>query len=381
MNKKNVMLASVILIVFFGLVSCHRQETHQASQTITVASAPMNNRLFYTGIIRPLRTIVVPSPVEGVVVDMPFQYGDEVKSGQWLFMLSSTKFTSDYKSALTQYVKAKSEFANTQTQLTEGKFLHHNQLISDDDFKLKQANFYAARLALMQARDALETLLKQLNIRNINLNELSIADIDAINKAMHLQKAAENLHVLAPVSGVVLSTLKSDEDNKKLHKGELVKEGDVLAVIGDLSGIAIQVKVNELTINQIKVGQKVKVTGIAFPEYELSGEIQSVDRQGESSASGLPNFPVQVIVPHLTPAEQQYIHVGMSAKVEITIDETTHIAIPMTAVYERSGKFFVDIIDQKTGKPKPRSIKTGKTTAMMVAVLDGLHVGDKIVAH
>lgn len=381
MNIRNVVIASILGMIIFTLMSCHRQTTQPTATTMTVAAAPMNHQLFYTGVIRPLRTIVIPSPVEGVVVEMPFQYGDEVTSGQRLFMLASTKFTSDYKTALTQYVKAKSDYSNAQTQLNEGKFLHSNQLISDDDFKQKQANFYAARLALMQARDALETLLNQLNIKNINLSELSIADIDAINKAMHLQKASENLRILSPANGVVLSPLKSEEENKKIHKGELVKQGDVLAVIGDMSGLAIQIKVNELTINQIKVGQKVKVTGIAFPDDELKGEIQSIDRQGEASASGLPTFTVQVVVPQISPAAQQRIHVGMSAKVEVTIDESSLITIPITAVYEHAGKFFVDVMNQKTGQQQPRVIKTGKTTAMMVAVLDGLQAGDKIVTH
>ncbi len=124
---------------------------------------------------------------------------------------------------------------------------------------------------------------------------------------------------------------------KKLIKGDAIKQGDVLAIIGDIEGISVQIKVNELTINQIKLGQPVKVTGIAFPDYILDGKITRIDKQGEASNGGLPTFSAEVVVPHLTEAEKKEIHVGMSAKVEINIEEDKQIMVPITAVKEKNG--------------------------------------------
>ncbi len=116
---------------------------------MTVTAKAFSNTLFYSGTIQPLKTVVIPSPVDGVVIEMPFQYGESVKAGQLLFMISSTKFLADYKAALMQYIKAKSEFNNNQTLLSEAKFLHKNELISDDDFKMKQSNYYAASIGFI----------------------------------------------------------------------------------------------------------------------------------------------------------------------------------------------------------------------------------------
>lgn len=371
------------LIVCLSLTACSRSPNEKQAGVVTIEPQTVGSTLYYSGTIQPLQTLVVPSPADGVVVDMPFQYGETVKAGQLLFMVSSTKFLADYKTALMAYIKAKSDFNNGQTQLSEAEFLHKNELISDDDFKSKQSSFYAARLALLQAKDTLENLLQQLNIKDIDLYKLTIADIDKITQALHLQTSAEtleHLRIVAPASGTVLSPVKGEEENnKKVMKGDAVKQGDVLAIIGDMSGLSARIKVNELTVNQLKVGQKVKITGIAFPDHTLAGEIKRVDRQGEPSPGGLPTFTVQVAVPKLTEAQQKEIHVGMSAKVEIALENDSQIMVPIAAVNEKDGRSYVQVHDDKTAKIREVFVKTGKTTLNSVAVLAGLKVGDKIV--
>lgn len=366
---------------FLFLVACGDKSEQKTPELITVTTKTFSNTLYYAGTIRPLKTVVVASPVEGTVLDMPVQYGERVKAGDLLFVLSSTKFLTDYKTGLMAYIKAKSEFNTAQAQLTEAKFLHKNELISDDDMKTKQANYYATRLALVQAEDTLKSLLKQLNIKDINLYNLTIADIDKVTNALHLQKDSKDLQIRAPVDGVLLAASKSDEENKKILKGDVIKQGEALGVIGDLNGLSVRIKINELTVNELRTGQKVEVSGLAFPEETMIGEIKRIDKQGEATGGGIPTFTVDVIVPKLTPEQQHIIHVGMSAKVAIKIDDDEKIILPVTAVGERNGQSFVSIFDDKTGRAHEKNIRTGKTTADSVVVLAGLKVGDKVVAH
>ncbi|RDI46592.1 efflux RND transporter periplasmic adaptor subunit [Aquicella lusitana] len=372
-------LPLIVLTVLCLLSACSREPKVEGGRVVTIEARSFANTLYYSGTIQPLKTLVVPCPTDGVVVDMPFQYGEKVKPGQLLFLISSSKFLSDYKSALMQYIKAKSDFNNSQGMLSEAEFLHKNELISDDDYKMKKSTFYANRLALLQAKDALENLLKQLDIKDINLYKLTIADIDKITEAMHLRMSSENLRIFSPAEGTVLSPSKTEEENKKISKGDAVKQGDVLAVIGDMNGLSVHIKVNELTVNQLRIGQKVKVTGIAFPDEILKGEIKRVDKQGEATNGGLPTFSVEITVPTLTAAQQKMIHVGMSAKVEINIEEAPQIMIPFAALSEKNGATYIRRYDTKTGKTPWVEVKTGKATADTVAILSGLKAGDKIV--
>lgn len=378
-NMKDLLNCLVILMGVILLQACSGEASKAEKRILTIEAHATNNTLFYSGMIQPLKAVMVPSPVDGVVVDMPFQYGERVKKGQLLFVLSSAKFLSDYKAALMQYVKMKSDFNTSQTQLKESDFLHKNELISDDDFKMKQSNYYAAKLALVQAKDTLENLLHQLDIKNLNLASLSISDIDKITQAMHLQMTSENLRILAPNDGIILAHNKSEDETKKTAKGDAVKQGDVLAMIGDMKGISVQIKVNELTVNQLHPGQKIKITGIAFPEEILNGEILRVDRQGESTSGGMPTFTVEVNVPVLTETQQKMIHVGMSAKVEIDLAEKPQIMIPLTALNEKNGEAFVEKLEAISGKKQLVAIKVGKSTMDSIAVLSGLKTGDKII--
>lgn len=367
-----------LLTITLALSACSSEPSIPNGKLETVKTQTVNNTLFYTGNIQPLTTRVVTSPADGVIVDMPFQYGDTVTEKQSLFIISSSKFLSDYKSALLQFVKAKSEFNTNQSQLKESEFLHKNELISEDEYKMKQSSYYAAQLGLLQARDALDTLLQQMDIKDIDLGKLTIADIDKITNAMHLEKKSENIRITSPAKGIVLSASKSEDDAKKFFKGDVVKQGDVLGIIGDMTGLSVRVRVNELVVNQLKAGQNVKITGIAFPQYVLNGRIDRVDHQGEASNGGPPTFAVLITVPTLTPQQQDEIHAGMSSQVEINLSEDERIVVPLSAIKEKGGETYVQVYDAKKHKLEDMMVRTGKSTENSVTILSGLKPGDRI---
>jgi len=369
----------ILLCVFCSISACSRDtSSKKTNEIITAELKPIQTHYYYTGLIQPLKTVVVTSPAEGVIEDMAFHYGDSVSAKQPLFTINSDKFQTDYKNALMQYIKAKTEFNNSRSQLTEAEFLHKNELISDDDFKSKQTSFYTAQLTMVQSQDALSEMLKQLNIKGFNLYTLTIQDIDKITHALHSQDGAQKLQISSPTKGVALLPIKNDStDAKKFSKGEQVKQGDLLALIGDISGLTIHINVNEFNVNQLKVGQKVMVTGTAFSQFNLQGYIASVDRQGQASQGGLPVFPVEVVVSTLSPEQQAVIHMGMSAKVEVTIESEPVISVPLNAVFEKNGMPYVKI--QKNNKMQDVLVKTGQTTENAVVIEANIKAGDNIV--
>lgn len=367
--------------VFFMclMIGCSKESAKPPKKFVSIGSEPFSTILFYSGMIEPLTTKVITSPADGVILDMLFQYGEKVKKGDLLFTLFSIKFQTEYKTALMAYIKAKNDYNNSKTQLEEAKFLHQNELISNDDYKSKQANFYANQLAFLQAKDTLRGILKQLNITDDNLFALSIADTSKIAQALHLKTTAENLPITSPATGIILSPRKSEDESKKVQKGDPVKQGDVLGIIGDMSGISVRIKVNELTINQLKLGQKVRVTGIAFADEVLTGEVIEVDRQGESSGGNIPTFSVKVIVPLLSPLQKQVIHVGMSAKVEINLNEKARISVPIAAIMDKNGESYVERLNPKTHTTEEVLVKTGQTSPDAIAILSSnLKIGDQI---
>ncbi len=371
----------IICVVLFCLFTCGHRKQHNQNNTVTVTAQPLNSTLYYSGLIEPLKTMVVTSPADGVINSMMFHYGDVVQEGQALFEIVSEKFQTDYKAALMQYIKAKTDFVNQQTQMQQGEFLHKNQLISDDDFKAKQTNFYNAQLALLQAKETLDHLSKQVNLQGMDLYELKIEEIDKISQLLHNQNGIRQLHVAASRTGVVLLPPKSDSDGdlKKIAIGDQVKQGDVLAVIGNENGFSIRINVSEFNINQLKIGQAVQVTGAAFPNFILHGVVAGLNRQGQTTQGGLPTFPVEISVNNLTSAQKAVIHMGMSAKVAISLGDDAKIAVPIQAVFQKNGQAYVKVQDDKTGKLREVAVQTGSTTLDSVVVESNLAAGEKVV--
>lgn len=355
-------------------------DASEKNNLLTVARNPLVTHLLYAGTVQPLKVVVITTPVEGVVEDMLFHYGDMVKPQQPLFIIKSSKFQSDYKNALMQYVKSKTDFTNNESQFKEAEFLHKNQLISDDDYKGRKTNYFTAQLGLIQAKDALVNMMKQSDLKQFNFEELSVSDIDKISALLHQQEGFQKIHILSPAEGVVLLAMKEDSDMVlKINKGSQIKQGDTLAMIGDLSGLTVHINVNEFNINQLKIGQKVKVTGTAFPQFTLAGQISGIDRQAQTASGGVPVFAVEIKVPQLTAAQQTVIHVGMSAKVQIDIEGEHVISVPFAAVYEKNNVPYVKMQDRNSHKIIEVPVQTGLTTEDKIIIESPLQAGDKIV--
>lgn len=371
--------ALFLLLCLYTCVQRFRTEAPAQSKQFTVEKRPLAVTLHYAGVLEPLQTKVVTSPVEGVVADVLFHYGEAVKQGQLLFSLISEKFQTDYKAAFMQYVKAKTEFVNSQSQLRAAEFLYRNQLISTDDFKAKKNNYYTAQLSLLQAKDALDLMLKQLGMPAENLYHLNIEEVSKITDVLHAPEGAKQLQIVAPQGGIILLPIKNsngEAETKKIMKGDAVKQSDVLAMIGNTQGLKVHIHVSEFNVNQLHAGQKVRVSGAAFPDFVLAGEVVAVDHQGQATAGGLPTFPVEIAIPKLTAAERAVIHVGMSAEVAIDLGGKAVIAVPIAAVLQKDGKTYVKI-KKHTVRMVP--VKTGQTTVDAVVIEEGLKVGDVIV--
>lgn len=368
------------LFLLIWLTACGSKETtSKQEELLQLKKSTQKNSFFYSGIIQPLQTMVITSPAEGVIAEMAFHYGDEVKLHERLFSIKSEKFQTDYKTAFMQYIKSKTEFNNAKSQLKESEFLHQNQLISNDDFKAKQTNFYTAQLTLVQAKEELAALLKQLNMTQLNLYTVSIEEIDKITKALHMDDSNQILQVEAPKQGIALLPIPdgNETQTKKISQGDQVKQGDVLLMIGDMSGLTVHISVNEFNVNQLKIGQAVLVTGSAFPQFVLKGQIKAINGQAESSSSGMPVFPVEVVIPELTPEERAVIHIGMSVKVEVRTESKPELSVPIVAVFEKKGVTFVKI--KKAGKITEVPVKTGQTTLDSVIIESKLTEGDYLV--
>jgi multidrug efflux pump subunit AcrA (membrane-fusion protein) len=173
---------------------------------------------------------------------------------------------------------------------------------------------------------------------------------------------------------------KSGEDKTtRITVGSSVKSGQVIALIGDLKGISVEIDVPEIDIDKIRPGMNATISGIAFGKHHLKGTLVAVNAQASnSSGGGLPSFTAVVEVKSLTPEQQPWIKVGMSAAIELSVDSDNQLLIPIAAVKREKGNSIVNL-QLAQGTIEKRIITTGPAQADSVVIESGLKDGDVVV--
>ncbi len=376
------LILCLISIIFVSVTACHHKDKKTEStqeKIVTVTQQDHNENLYFSGVLTPIKIHTINAEVDGTVKEQLFHYGDFIKKGQLLFKIQSSTLEKDFHALLVDYLKARHEYQERQRKFAGTKKLWELQFIPANEFYSDRNALEEAHTNLVQTQYKLQQILGMLG-NTCNFNAIALKTPAEIDRMLAQQQ--DELLIRSPISGLALTPdkqLGNTETVDALKPGSTVKEGQPLLNIGDMSGLQVALKVNEINVNEIKVGQKVAVTGAAFPDLTLHGTVTSVNVQADSQSNALPSFPITVEIPTLTPEQQKIVHVGMSAKVTITLAHPKEILIPLAAVTHHDNKQWVQRINPKTQRPESKAIITGKTTLTDVSVEKGLAPGDRIV--
>ena len=375
-------LAKLIISLFCGvvLVSCGGQDQNMGSaKSYVIKEQPFHKTLHFTGTVQPLRESSLSSPMEAVVESMNVHYGQMVKKGDVVLTLTSTDLQKLYNDTLTDYLKAKDSYTVAKAKFVGTQELWDSGLISKNNYLSEKSSVDTARVTQMQAGRKLSELLEKMEDKNSeHVAQLSLADFDKVKTILTTNHNI--IQIKAPNDGVLLYPPKTSEDKTtRVTVGSSIKSGQVIALVGDLTGISIEIDVPEIDIDKIHPGMEAKITGVAFGKHELKGTLLAVNAQASNSSSGgLPSFTAVVEVKSLTPEQQQWIKVGMSAAIEINIDSNKQLLVPIAAVKRKNGNSMVQLKLAK-GPVVNRVITTGPAQAESVVVESGLHVGDVVM--
>ncbi|HAU1152101.1 TPA: HlyD family efflux transporter periplasmic adaptor subunit [Legionella pneumophila] len=373
----------IFSITFFivTLVSCGSSDKPQtaALKTYEVKPQPLHKTLHFTGTVQPLRESSLTSPMEAVVETMHFHYGQMVKKGEIVLTLNSNELQKQYNDTLTDYLKAKDSYSIAKAKFVGTEELWNAGLISKNNYLSEKSGVDTARVTLMQATRKLSEMLEKMDDKNTqNISNLSLADFDKVRKILTTNHNL--IHLKAPSDGIMLYPPKSGEDkNNRVTVGSTIKSGQVIALIGDLEGISVEIDVPEIDIDKIRPGMDATISGVAFGRHQLKGKLVAVNAQASNtSTGGLPSFTAVVEVKSLTPEQQSWIKVGMSASIELNVESNNQLLIPIAAVKREKGSSVVQVQLAK-GKIQKRMITTGAAQADSVVVESGLKSGDVVV--
>ena len=384
----------------------------QSVETVRVANSPVSANLSFVGQIEPLTQKVFLSPFSGKVIEKYYMEGQLVKAGDPLLKLDTTELEIKVRQARSTLIRAKKDHMqikewaggprvtqarlsqarqkaildNLKRKLDEATVLFEKGIIPGVELESATESYENQKISARAAEDEVKSLLAlgsrdQLLIAGMELQNAQ-AELDELEK--QLAKAT----IIAEEGGIILlpaSEEQRQQELKSIEAGSKVQQGETLVVIGDLSGLTIRTKVDEVSIAKLSLNQPVQVTSDAFPEIALDGWISAISCQALGSASGRssggkpPVFDVTVTVDELSPEQQNRIRMGMSAILNVTVyDNPDALVIPISAVESGYGYAQVYKKNPQTHNFERIQIRAGITTLEQVEVLSGLALNDEI---
>lgn len=138
--------------------------------------------------------------------------------------------------------------------------------------------------------------------------------------------------------------------------------------------MTLEVSVDELDINSVKIGQEAEITFDAIEEKEFTGEVTEIGNTA-SVNGGVAKYTVSVSLP-----KDEEMKQGMNASATITIENRENvITIPVNALQEKGEKVFVYTEKDEDGNLSGETeVMTGLSDGSTVEITEGLSEGDTV---
>ena len=292
------------------------------------------------------RATPVISPYSGRVTRVIAGLGDTVKAGAALATVEASEFVqaqNDLKVAAAQVKLARSSE-------TRKHALFDAKGGSLQDWQQAQAELAAAETALNAVRNRLQIFGK---------TEVDIANLES------LQAMSPVATITAPIAGVVV--------DREVGPGQYLQAGGTpVFTIADPTSVWLLANVREADAAEVKLGQPVEVRVLAYPKRIFKAGVTYV-------------AAVVDPVTHRLPVRAEIDNRDLALKPEmfasfriVTSGATESPAVPAAAVVYEGAAAHVWVV-AGDGLLAYRAIRTGRSDAGLVEVLDGLQPGERIV--
>lgn len=216
----------------------------------------------------------------------------------------------------------------------------------------------AEYLAVLKIKDpALEAASRQ----RLRLLGMSDAMIETAAKTGRSQGVTT---ITAPVGGVIQAL--------DVRQGMTVNAGQTLAQINGLSTIWLNASVPESMAGQVREKQSVRVTLAAFPSETFSGRVTTILPTAQADS--------RTLLARIELANRDgRLKPGMFGTVRLDGEAKSALLVPTEAVI-RTGKRDIVMLAGDGGKYRPVEVKVGREANGQSEILEGLSVGQKVVA-
>jgi HlyD family secretion protein len=308
-----------------------------------------------TGVVAPERSIVVKSPISGVVEQLYVREGAEVKTGQVLARIKPDIAQANSLAQLrSEIAKARIARDNARRDYDRAQQLSGIGGITQADLDIKRVNYEQAENQWRTAED-----------------QLQLVQRSGVTAGDSTGPSVQWARITAPAAGVIIG--RGVEEGETVVGGTSAFGGGTeLFTMADLSTLLVKAAINEVDIGKVKRGDRVALTVDAFPGDTAQGVVRLVPPAARLQER-VRVFDVEIEVT----GGARVLRPGMTANVRISGPVRTEtLRVPVEAVLLKEGK---PVVYKLSGSgPQPVPVTLGLSDLSYVEVLSGLAAGDSI---
>lgn len=351
MNRKRAIWAGIIsaLLIIGALTGCTQASaTKSTSQytDYTVTAGELKNTLSLEGYLTPAKTVSITTDQSSKVAQILKKKGNTVKADQDILVL---------------------ENGNTVKAPAKGKITKMNVAVGDwvdSTVTIGTMYDYSTATTTSSGMGGSTTTYETVNISAETTSHVAKVDVKSGDTVAAGDKIAElenGNNIIAPLSGTISAI--------NIAAGDKVTAQTQVATIVDTSNFYIEVSVNEIDAQQLKVGQSVDITINAL-SLNTTGKVTDISVEGTVSNSTT-NFTVEI---QLDEQNASY-RTNMSAQVDILVANATDaLSVPIDAVQTVNGKKVVMV--KKDTAYTATEVETGISSSSYIQITSGLSAGD-----
>jgi|GEM_PF-6734753 multidrug efflux pump subunit AcrA (membrane-fusion protein) len=348
----------------------------------TVTKTYFNDKESFSSVIYPWSIKNVYTEEESKLVKIHSEVGDYISKGDALFTIKPTRLTKEITDLVIDYFEKKEKLSIIKSKYELAKQQYEEGSVDKKEYRESKILLSKSDLQLKEMEREIKAKLENKEI-SIDFNKLDITNIKDICNEIFV--GLKQITYKSPSNGIVLDNLSLGKESSKLGRLENLTEGahipnhtNIIGVAGN-DEIKVVFSVPETKFEDIKVGQKVTISGLAFQGIYIKGEVNKISQQAfKSNGSNLSQFLVTVKA-QLPSEYLSKIKTGMTAKATINYEEKSRIAIPIIAIsLDSNNKSKVTVVNNE-GEMEERKIITGTLKEDLIEIKDGLYEGEIVV--
>jgi multidrug efflux pump subunit AcrA (membrane-fusion protein) len=367
--------------------------------SVTVSRRDFVRSVRLSGTVEAVQSTTVSAPrlsgpnTMSLVITRLIRPGTAVKRGDLIVEF-------DRQQQITNALDRRAEFQELEQQIRKREAQERAAAAKDEsEIKVAESSVSRAELEMLKnpmiakinaekntlAREQAQATLAQLKTTYELKRKAAEADVqilrirrDRAESAMGMAEAnAERMAILSPIGGMaVLKSIWKSNSMAEVQEGEEIRAGVPIVDIVDPNAMRVRARVNQGDINELRVGQPVRVGLDAYPDLHFPATVAQISPLGVMSnqSNKVRAFVVLINIE----GSHANLMPDLSASLDVVLAQTpAALVVPLDAVRQDGERAFVSV--QQGSGFADRPVTLGAKNAHEVVIASGLEEGTIVV--